>query len=911
MRRFASVFASKRDKSDSSTSSNVQKSPRLLTALPPTKNSLKRAHTFLIPHNSAPPTTPTSSEASHLSTPQLSSRSDPAHSSVSSTDSTSLRTPDDDAHTRTLGKRSWVAWLGRKSSSTIKQSHNPHKRDPQIPTWHPAPPPILRPPPSGHQTPKPADDTDEDTSSDSEDDDDSMSASHTTTTPTPITTNPTSIAQSRKNLQLLIQNSLVPPLSPSPFLQQPGSPMFPRSSNPPRSLPPHQTMRSTMLKTHLLRRLDHPTQSLTHADDLSISPFGSRPTPTALHSSPPSIDEPAVSVTVQVSPSSPGLHRWIARPCFEDRFAVWIPINGSISCLRVAGTAFAVAELEYSEALEVMAGFNIDFPSLEPSGDDPEEAQETLGIPEPEIPSSSSLSGAFTVLAISPFFWLISVIVPAHARNAPYKAVPSPLRNQHNPTSISPSSSAGGDGTADVPPVAPTITVKRGVRFVEDDKDDVIPIGYALRMKKRREEKAKFLREQQERRVFEEERAKVEEERRRREKERNEWEKERKAWEREKKAMEDERKQRLYAEEVAAARLRRESQRAGGVPGSSGVNGGGLVGPSSSSMSLREPERNRARESIRYSRPVYDSAQIPRRLASEPAVPTTTSLNSLAIPSPGNSRPPSIAGQSPATSGSGRSSSLVHSRPPSVYSSHTMSSSEEARPRESNSGIGKHNSIASLSSGRPSSDNRASTYPTWSASSQNLLTPPVPPAPPFVMDMPLLPPTPPFMLQQYPRQRSHHSSSPSPSNSSSSPSPRRLPSNNHSSEQVNVQQQHRQSSPRHSGTSSPSSSPRRPEVRPTHRRRFSGDSRHSQQSQAPSLQPPPHDRSRPHPLTTSRSQPNSLSRGRPPVPATMYLQTPSPWTALPSQQQYGMMPTHSNMNVAEKPPGRRRQTVIS
>jgi len=106
--------------------------------------------------------------------------------------------------------------------------------------------------------------------------------------------------------------------------------------------------------------------------------------------------------------------------------------------------------------------------------------------------------------------------------------------------------------------------VKRGVRFAEDGKEDQVPLAYVQRIKKQREEKAQFLREERERREWEEERERQERERMERDRERREWERERKAWEMEKKAMEEERKARLYAEEVAAARLRRENACAGG-----------------------------------------------------------------------------------------------------------------------------------------------------------------------------------------------------------------------------------------------------------------------------------------------------------------------------------------------------------
>ena len=68
-----------------------------------------------------------------------------------------------------------------------------------------------------------------------------------------------------------------------------------------------------------------------------------------------------------------------------------------------------------------------------------------------------------------------------------------------------------------------------------------------------------FLAAERERRQHDEARRKHEEEQRK-------WEEERAAWEKEKRAMEEERRKRMYAEEVAAARSRRESTRLGLAP---------------------------------------------------------------------------------------------------------------------------------------------------------------------------------------------------------------------------------------------------------------------------------------------------------------------------------------------------------
>lgn len=364
----------------------------------------------------------------------------------------------------------------------------------------------------------------------------------------------------------------------------------------------------------------------------------------------------------------------------------------------------------------------------------------------------------------------------------------------------------------------------------------------------------------------------------------------------------------MYAEEVAAARLRRESQRIGGVPGAIG----GMLSASASTTSLKEHERNK-QDTRRLSRPVYD--QHSRRQASEPGGSPSTPSGSPRG-SPGTSRPPSIAGPSGAGHG-GRGTS----RPASVYSTHTQSS-EDVR---ANAKASKRMSVSSSTSLRPHSD-RPSFHPSRSSSNMSLV-PPVPPVPQFAMDMPLLPPTAPFMMNQYPRPRSRNSVSPGPSSPSSSPSRPRVPSN-HSSEHVNsqhVQQTYPQSAPphrpdyRHSSsapspvTSSPTSSSSAPSpTQRTHRRNPSDDtsprwdnvSRGRPRAEAEAQ------------FQTPRSpQPSSISRGRPPqgfasAPSS-YLQIQNPWQ-MPGVQ-LGMVPgnRYSGMPGPRPAPPVRSQTAIS
>jgi len=420
----------------------------------------------------------------------------------------------------------------------------------------------------------------------------------------------------------------------------------------------------------------------------------------------------------------------------------------------------------------------------------------------------------------------------------------------------------------------PVSTTKRGVRFAENDNEENVPVGYAMRAKKQREEKARFLREEKEKRIYEEERAKIEEERRRRELERQEWEKEKMAWEKEKRAMEEERKKRMYAEEFAASRQRAETSRMG-------------MKVSSSSTSLRDPpERNAASASVkRYSRPVYDSS---RRLASEPA--GTSSANSS---SPENSRPPSISTpnlQPPRT----------NSRPPSVYSSQTISS-EDVRQSQMRSHYAGSN--ASSRHGMDRSSTYSGSYYGWSSSNTNLMIPPVPQLPPFAMEMPLLPPTAPFMMSQYPRSRSRNSSP------GSSPASSRNRLSNGSAEGVSQQPRPRNdSSPRNSTHGSTSSSPHRHSYQ-SHQRRASDDNsrRVSSQSQTMRL---PQSPSSPHLPHNS----NTMPRGRPINPAHMLQQQlPTPWTAMPTAQGYipTAMPYSTGNNTLPRHPPSRRQTALS
>src|SRR6266852_2727586 len=289
----------------------------------------------------------------------------------------------------------------------------------------------------------------------------------------------------------------------------------------------------------------------------------------------------------------------------------------------------------------------------------------------------------------------------------PYKAVPSPL---------------GGDRKTSDPPmppppeaVTPALTsalpsTRRGVRFAENvDKEDAVPLGYILRHRKRSEEKTLFLQRERERREHEEEKL-------RHEAERQQWEQEKRQWQKERRTIEGTKRQKQFAEEIAAARVRRESQFA--IP----------------STQTKEQDR-KTREA--YSRPTYD----PRK--------QTESPSQTRLP---HSRNDSSSSSKQGSLHQSESAGPMALRPASTYSV----VSEDVRTRVSRNS--KRGSIISESSQR-SAVSPIYTYGWPSVPPMPQVLPiPVYPAvqtmpimPQFSLDMPLLPPTAPFMRQQYGR----------------------------------------------------------------------------------------------------------------------------------------------------------------
>lgn len=346
----------------------------------------------------------------------------------------------------------------------------------------------------------------------------------------------------------------------------------------------------------------------------------------------------------------------------------------------------------------------------------------------------------------------------------PLPTAPLPAQQPNGPTT------SGSAATNDPIP-------KRGVRFADDNgKDDQIPLGYVLRVRKNKEQKARFLREERERREqaaqlsMENRRATAppqesrvsrvvaprrlpsrplvslsepskpqrpatvshvvqEEERLRREVERIEMEKLRRSRELAKKQAEE--RERAFAEELQATRARREASRAGRPL-------------ESASLSSRVPDRGRpvSRDSMH--------ASLPRSSMSHKYTPELV-FSSI---SPHEGSPSSSVLATPA-------SQYSFSRPPSVYSAHTASS-EDVRGRDGRR-VSRRMSVVSDSakgmSLHPPYDPRASFNPYgWTNVPLVPAIPPVPLMPviptvngiPFYgVDTPLLPPTAPFMMNQF------------------------------------------------------------------------------------------------------------------------------------------------------------------
>lgn len=357
MRRLFSALSSKHGRSDKEPPPPCGAPPAAMGNLP-SKASLSPLSIPLFARR--PLSSVKSPASSSFSTPHLSSgMSDPSsHSSGSSNDdaaSLSVHTPDDaqSLHlARADTKRSWKSWLPKKRSSSLKHRDRKDKEQVKtpLPDWEPLELPVA---PQLLHPPFAASDDEMHTSSVSSFDLVSSSDAITAPSQSPTAAAPPSPALARANFSALIRNSVArTPPQPSPFLLPPSGPIYPRSCNRPHLLSqPPPSLRTLTFKKHLRNRLDDPSLPL---DGATIAALGSRPAPDELPT--PLLPDYNVAYpdrSMKILSSSPGIHRWICRPAFEDRFAIYVATEAGVQTKPVS-SALAVAALEYSEALDVM-----------------------------------------------------------------------------------------------------------------------------------------------------------------------------------------------------------------------------------------------------------------------------------------------------------------------------------------------------------------------------------------------------------------------------------------------------------------------------------------------------------------------------------------------------------------------------
>lgn len=321
MKRLASIILPRRDKFDvslvDSSDSNTTGRPGYMSKAPKALLDIPRP----------PATTPGSSS--------------------SSDGSSSLRTPDDDALSSISdnGKRSRLStWFGKRRAVGLAIQDTSDGNDTVL-------------------VPKLINNSDIDPSRSSEEVECVMAS--------PISVVPIDesvITKSRVNFQRLLQNGLIPSQSSHPLLENSATAVYPRSSNLHRRLPSSYSLETDMHRRHLLKRLRR--KNISPSEQISIISFGYRENVPIVHSQSRkgSGIETLAPGSLKVVQHSRGLRRWVMRPGFEDRVSHWIlDDRGVIERRQIEGTSrgFAVASLEFSEYLEILA--NIDHACTSPA----------------------------------------------------------------------------------------------------------------------------------------------------------------------------------------------------------------------------------------------------------------------------------------------------------------------------------------------------------------------------------------------------------------------------------------------------------------------------------------------------------------------------------------------------------------
>ncbi|KAG9123227.1 hypothetical protein FRC07_000072 [Ceratobasidium sp. 392] len=313
----------------------------------------------------------------------------------------------------------------------------------------------------------------------------------------------------------------------------PASPaLFPRSVVARGKLPPSHSLRTHVHRARVLRRLEE--GALTSAEESSIMPFAAR-TPRS-PSTPSRRVRPIVSVEEAIAELgtgtgrwSRGLRRWVARPVFEDRMSVFRPAeDGTEVDLVRPARGLGTEMLDFSDGTLAMAGLALDS----------------------DVESDSDLAPLHAPQAIKPSLQIQTT--PSSRRQSLHLPSHTPSPTSPPRTSLLPGIEEGSSlrteaqsrRKASVPPV-------RGVRFADDedatDGDD-LPLAVLVAVQKKRAEREARARHQ----TLMSEQAKRSENQSRR-------------YELDAGAGSDRGrdKKRSYAEEIARARVLRDSARAG------------------------------------------------------------------------------------------------------------------------------------------------------------------------------------------------------------------------------------------------------------------------------------------------------------------------------------------------------------
>ncbi|KAH7105619.1 hypothetical protein BKA62DRAFT_397421 [Auriculariales sp. MPI-PUGE-AT-0066] len=302
--------------------------------------------------------------------------------------------------------------------------------------------------------------------------------------PVPVVVDPVLAARSQTNLRAVIQSSIdAPPSTPHPLLT-PINHLFPRSSNRSSALvhsPNTPFVRTMLHRTRLLDRLE--ARNLSPSEQASILPFYSKRPQS--RNSPSRLEHEAVLDQKKLLGWSRGVSDWLKRPTFEQRAVLWTMQEDEVLGVDVLKSA-------------------------------PIQGDAAFAVAELEF------SDGLLALASS------EATVAAYAPRKPAESIGGVRRNPSIRKSV-----------------LTAAATARAKAKTTPDKEDEVPLGVVMKLRKEQTERKRAVDEQRIR--DQEEKQRVMEEARQRA------------------AREEERQRKAYADEVVAARRRRERERQGTV----------------------------------------------------------------------------------------------------------------------------------------------------------------------------------------------------------------------------------------------------------------------------------------------------------------------------------------------------------